>query len=292
MSISQSIRNCLELSRLSNIPTVVTNVLVGVALVTTEPLPGAFTIVLIALAMILFYIGGMALNDVIDAPIDATERPERPLPSGRITKRATIIFTVTCFVIGLGIMVTFNRYALYMALGLVTMIVAYDLVHKKWAGSVVLMGLCRSLVYIGGAAAITWPLDWAIVAPASIALMLYIILLTIIARVESKTQPGRRVRLAYLLPLPVLVLFLFLPPGPVAWPLLSAFLMVAWLVASSAFHLNRTPPRIGGAVQGWLAGLCLIDAHVLALLDQPILMGIALFGFVLTLIGHRFIMGT
>ena len=32
-----------------------------------------------------FYLGGMVLNDVYDAKIDAVERPERPIPSGKIS---------------------------------------------------------------------------------------------------------------------------------------------------------------------------------------------------------------
>src|SRR5262245_63491269 len=38
----------------------------------------------------LFYSGGMALNDAFDAEIDARERPERPIPSGRVS-RGTVL---------------------------------------------------------------------------------------------------------------------------------------------------------------------------------------------------------
>ncbi|MCZ6834820.1 MAG: UbiA family prenyltransferase [Planctomycetota bacterium] len=285
-------RSYLELARLSNTPTIVTNVLVGVALVKVDPIPGVVKITTIVLAMILLYIGGMALNDVVDAPLDSKERPERPIPSGRISRKAAFIYCFICMSVALGIMVTFNRFALYMALGLTMTIIAYDLFHKRFAGSVILMGLCRSLVYISAGAAMAWPLDWSLFAPPSIAILLYIVLLTLIARVEAKKQPGRRVWLAYLLPLPVVCMFLFLPSTQLMMPLLSGLVLVAWLTLSSAHHLNANPPRIGGAVQGWLAGICLVDAHILALLDQPLMMGLCFICFILTLIGHRFIMGT
>src|SRR5574339_414061 len=75
----------LRLGRVSNLPTVWTNVLAGVS-VAREPL--AF----LALALSLFYIGGMYLNDAFDREIDARERPERPIPSGQV--KATTVFAV------------------------------------------------------------------------------------------------------------------------------------------------------------------------------------------------------
>ena len=40
---------------------------------------------LVLLAMSLFYVGGMYLNDYFDRAIDARERPERPIPAGDIS---------------------------------------------------------------------------------------------------------------------------------------------------------------------------------------------------------------
>lgn len=63
----------LRLGRVSNVPTVWTNVAAGVAL------SGAgFSVGIVAglmLALSLFYIGGMYLNDAFDRDIDARERP-------------------------------------------------------------------------------------------------------------------------------------------------------------------------------------------------------------------------
>ena len=70
----------LSLARVSNSPTVVTNVLAGAALAGGQGAPAA----LLALAMVLFYTAGMYLNDLCDLARDRRERPERPLPSGLI----------------------------------------------------------------------------------------------------------------------------------------------------------------------------------------------------------------
>jgi hypothetical protein len=44
-------------------------------------------------------------------------------------------------------------------------------------------------------------------------------------------------------------------------------------------------------VHGWLAGICLIDAWFLALLDEPWLVVACLVCFIITVLGHRRIMG-
>ena len=76
----------LALARVSNAPTVVSNVLAGVALasvVAPVTVSGTF---LLAVALVLYYTAGMYLNDLFDLELDRRERPERPLPSGRVSR--------------------------------------------------------------------------------------------------------------------------------------------------------------------------------------------------------------
>src|SRR6185295_15322053 len=74
----------LLLARVSNLPTVWTNVLAG--MVTRDAPPDWPTFAQIAVAASLFYSGGMFLNDACDAEYDARSRPERPIPSGDVTR--------------------------------------------------------------------------------------------------------------------------------------------------------------------------------------------------------------
>ena len=69
----------LRLGRVSNLPTVWTNVVAGAVL--SGAAPRAATLVALAAALSAFYVGGMYLNDGFDRDIDARERPERPIPS-------------------------------------------------------------------------------------------------------------------------------------------------------------------------------------------------------------------
>src|SRR5260370_21146896 len=72
----------LRLGRVSNLPTVWTNVLAGVVLAGGRPEPRLLIFLWTALSF--FYVGGMFLNDAFDRRLDARERPERPIPSRQI----------------------------------------------------------------------------------------------------------------------------------------------------------------------------------------------------------------
>ena len=94
----------INLLRLSNTPTLISNVMVGLGLgmvahqlqwsdssfsPTFTPL---VTLVLITIALLSAYFGGLVLNDVVDVEHDKKHRPLRPIPMGIIPKKqATLI---------------------------------------------------------------------------------------------------------------------------------------------------------------------------------------------------------
>ena len=85
----------LQLMRLPNVFTAAADVMMGY-LVTHGTLRPASHFALLAAASCLLYLSGMILNDVFDAEVDAKERPERPIPSGRITHRAAAAMIQGC----------------------------------------------------------------------------------------------------------------------------------------------------------------------------------------------------
>lgn len=114
-------------------------------------------------ASVLLYWGGMALNDAADADLDRVERPERPIPSGRISRRGAVGVASALTVAGLAVAgLTGGRSSLAIAVPLAASVWTYDLVAKRgWTGPIV-MGACRGLdVLLGagldGAAAATRP---------------------------------------------------------------------------------------------------------------------------------------
>ncbi len=136
--------------RPANIVTAVSDVLAGVAIALLFVPEGATlnwpVSVALMIATIGLYGGGVVFNDVFDADLDARERPERPIPSGRVSKhRATMLGTVLFFM-GLVAAGTVGAVPAAIALSIVAMCLLYD----KWAkhhriGGPLAMGLCRGL---------------------------------------------------------------------------------------------------------------------------------------------------
>lgn len=78
------LRSWLELSRVSNLPTVWTNVLAGWLL--AGGLPGQWQpLAWLMAGGSLMYTAGMILNDAADVRWDRQHRRERPIPSGRVS---------------------------------------------------------------------------------------------------------------------------------------------------------------------------------------------------------------
>ncbi|MER7283959.1 SCO3242 family prenyltransferase [Dactylosporangium sp. NPDC000244] len=99
-------------------------------------------------ASVLLYWAGMAANDWADREIDAKERPERPIPSGRISPGAALGIAAgltTAGVVAAGL--AGGRRALSVAVPLAGAIWAYDLGPKTPA----LMATCRALNVLLGA---------------------------------------------------------------------------------------------------------------------------------------------
>lgn len=280
-----------ELGRVSNLPTCVTNVLVGCAVGAGAASMAPLTVAAVTGAIALLYVAGMALNDAVDAEIDRQERPKRPIPSGRISRRAAYTFVVVTFLLGLVLLAACSLPALGVGLILAAVIVVYDVTHKKHAATVVLMGACRGLVYLVAAAAVAWPLDAMPILALATAITLYTILFTIIARAETETKIGGISRLSLVVPLTVLPLAAFQQPTRWLGAALAGLMLLLWLLRSAANALAK-PPRTIRAVLGWLAGFCLVDAYFLSLLNHPLAALAAVVCFLLTIWGHRRILGT
>ena len=180
----------LRLGRVSNLPTVWTNALAGIVLAgghvadrRTLPLIVAFS---------LFYVAGMYLNDAYDAGIDARERPERPIPSGRVNIET--VFTIGFAMMALGLaLLAWTGYggatgtgpgAVMGGLGLGAAIVLYNRRHKDNPLSPVLMGICRVLVYVTAGLAVALELPSALWVGAFL-LLCYLIGLTYVAKQET-----------------------------------------------------------------------------------------------------------
>lgn len=176
----------LRLGRVSNLPTVWTNVVAAAALA-GAPLARP-AVVAAALACSILYVGGMFLNDAFDREIDARERPERPIPAGLVSAREVFVGGFGLLTAGVAMLAVTGRSANGSVLpggtagaALAAAIVWYDVRHKDNPLAPLLMGTCRALVYVAAAAALTGAVGAGVVAWAGV-LLAYLIALTAVAR--------------------------------------------------------------------------------------------------------------
>lgn len=179
-------RACFDLARAGNFPSVISNVLAALVLSSTrEPRwPTTEVLGLAVLAGCLIYAGGATFNDVADAEIDARDRPERAIPRGVISRPAAAAIASLEMLTGLGLLVSAGASATWAA-ALALTILAYDWIHKRWAGSVFLMAGCRALLAVTLASLpgqSPGNAFWAWVG----ALFLYIVTLSLLARRENR----------------------------------------------------------------------------------------------------------
>ena len=249
-----SLDGWLRLARISNTPTVVSNAIAGGVLASAAA--GAGTVALVALSMALFYTAGMILNDVLDLDVDRRERPERPLPSGVVTRNAAVTAVIVLFAAGEALLALTGLEAFLAGLGLIALIVLYDSWHKGNALSPVLMGGCRALVYVIAALAVASAVETEVWAAAGV-LLLYIVGLTQVAKAE-----GGGLLAAW--PFAAVLFAVVYWAGWVdsLWMLLLLVAFAAWV--GRALWLVRSRRRIGAGVVSLIAGVALFDALAVA----------------------------
>ncbi len=143
----------LDLVRAPAALTVIGDTLVGAA--SARGRIGARGLALSASSVCL-YAAGMALNDYADAELDAQERPERPIPSGRVSRSLALGVGAGLTAAGIGLAFLAGRASGLVSLGLAASVWTYDLVAKPTAAGPAVMAVCRGLDVMMGAAGPQW----------------------------------------------------------------------------------------------------------------------------------------
>jgi len=254
-------------------------------------------------SMSLFYVGGMYLNDAFDADIDALERPERPIPSGQVSRRT--VYTVGFALLGLGELLLLwigsgaeglARWLPAVAgLALASTVILYNAHHKNNPLSPALMGACRMLVYITAGITIMVPLP-ALVWLGAILLFCYLIGLTYVAKQENLGTVKNLWPLVFLAAPVLFILFRGFTAGDAAGVDPSVVLLSAalsgWIIYAVSLVVSHKPGSIPRAVVSLIAGISLLDALMIASAGVPLLAAVAVCGFVLTLMFQRYVPGT
>lgn len=280
----------LQLGRVSNLPTVWTNVLAGVVLAGGDFEP--VTLAGLLVAATLFYEGGMFLNDAFDRGIDARERPERPIPSGRASPREVFAIGYGMLSGALLILIWLSggeRWApLLSGAALAASIVYYDAHHKGNRWSPLIMGLCRMLIYVTAGVTVAGRLTGPVLGGALV-LLCYLIGLTYVAKQETLSEYHNFWPLAFLF-----APFIYGLPG-IFQGVVGALVYVgflAWVGFAISFLVRQGRVNIPRAVIAFIAGISLLDALLIAGRGAAGMAALAVLGFVLTLFFQRYVRGT
>ena len=289
-----SCRVALRLGRVSNLPTVWTNVTAGVVLAggAVEPV----RMVLLLAALSLFYIAGMYLNDAFDRGIDAQERPERPIPSGQVSTQ--MVFGAGFFMLAAGEgILALASYGIeggrglspfVAGLALAAAIVYYDYRHKTDPMSPVIMGVCRALVYVTAALAVAPGLSSVVLWGAGL-MLAYLIGLTYAAKSENLAEIKNIWPLGFLA-LPFAYGITLMVESPITVGFFLGF--SAWVIYAVYHLVRRGQANIPLAVGTLIAGISFLDAMLISGQGAHVIALFAVGCVVLTRLAQRIIPGT
>ena len=267
----------LRLMRPANIVTAIADILAGVAIsgyfihvkFSTLTLDITLPVVCLCLATIGLYGGGVVFNDVFDATLDSTERPERPIPSGVISKTQAIILGSYLLLVGVLAAFSVGRltgYAGWLAIG----VAASALVYNRWGKhhdflGPFNMGLCRGLNLLLGISIVPGALEtywWMGFIP-----IVYIAAVTNISRGEVHGGSVKSLRLTA-----ACYAAVYITMGVLAgmhhriWTALPFILLFAAMINLPLFKAMKDPsgPNIGKAVKGGIIALIAMNVAWIA----------------------------
>lgn len=237
-----------------------------------EMMPGALPWLL--LATLGLYGGGIVWNDVMDSEIDRIERPERPIPSGRIPRWGAAFLGTSLLLTGIAAACRVHPGAGGIALAVALLSLTYNRYakHSSVAGPLV-MGLCRGGNLLLGMAAV--PGMPAGMWPVVLLPVIHISAVTLVSRgeVSGGSRVSGMLATALVLTTGILLILLTLVlrsgASPTALPFallfLAALLPPFWRSAR-----DPKPDRVRRAVKRGVLGLILLNSSLAATWSGPL----------------------
>ncbi|WP_158547910.1 UbiA-like protein EboC [Dyadobacter luteus] len=255
-----SLKPYLQLTRPANLVTAVADILAGMAIAQFtfsdfSPLP-------LIISTLGLYGGGVVMNDVFDARLDSIERPERPIPSGRVPLQSAMTLGITLLFIGILSATIYSSLSGLIAIAIAFLTVIYNRFakHHTVLGPVT-MGMCRGGNLILGMSVLPDSIDkWGLIALLPIA---YIGAITLISQDEVHGGKRRTLYIAAFLYAVVLAAQLVIAQkqGNILYTV-PFVLLHTWLIGRPLWNaiLNPVGPLIGKAVKAGVISLIVMNA--------------------------------
>ena len=254
----------LRLTRPANIVTAISDILAGAAI---AGYAGGMTelpaVLLLILATIGLYGGGVVFNDVFDAALDRLERPERPIPSGLITEKEGAFLGTSLLIVGVAAAFGVAAYPS----GMIAFAIAVAaLIYDKWGKHHLIlgplnMGLCRGLNLLLGISVMPdamFQYGYFAVIP-----IIYIAAITMISRGEVHGGKSKTILFAAFLYLVVIVsiLYVSIAQGNSAYALFFLVILAIFIYPPLLKAFREPVGRnIGKAVRAGVLALIVMNA--------------------------------
>ncbi len=262
----------LQLCRLPTAFTALADVFLGYLLVhvtlsSGRELPPVNFLLLLG-ATLGLYLSGMVFNDVFDRRADAVERPQRPIPSGRVSVRAAAICGVCLMLGGLAAAALVGRNTLIVAGLLALCILAYDGGLKRTPLGPLVMGGCRFLNIIMAASS-DWlrfeQLWWRPQIIVAAGMGAYIVGVTWFARTEAQRSSRLQLALAAVvvnLGLAILLGWVAASPSQEKTAVFFAMGVIVLTINRRllAAVADPVPARVQAAIRTSLLSIIMLDA--------------------------------
>jgi 4-hydroxybenzoate polyprenyltransferase len=275
-----SLRDYAQLVRLPNVFTAMADIFLGFLFTHTgfENWP---VFILLLGSSSLMYMAGMVLNDVFDVEQDTRERPERPIPSGRVPLElaSRLGWAMLLFGVLLGWLAgALNSQIVsgLVATALATAVVLYDRILKRTPLAPLVMGLCRFLNVVLGMSALGQEFH-AVHLLVAAGIGVYIVGVTVFARTEAAESHRGQLLLGVLIMACGIALLAWFPSWAdenlprVSQPRIAANLgknwylfvgmlgmLICWRGAKAIF--DPTPGNVQTAVKHSILSLIMLDA--------------------------------
>ncbi|MEO6283564.1 MAG: UbiA-like protein EboC [Dyadobacter sp.] len=255
-----SLKPYLQLTRPANLVTAITDILAGMAI--AQFTFSSFSPALLVVSTLGLYGGGVVMNDVFDAKLDSVERPERPIPSGKVPLSSATMLGISLLFLGIlaAAMFSFQSGMIAIIVALLTVLYNRFAKHHVFFGPLT-MGMCRGGNLILGMSVLPESFQgWAWVALFPI---IYIGAITLIS--QDEVHGGKKTTLYIAAVFYAIVLLSQLKLADEHGNLLYTVpfvLLHAWFIFRPLWNAMQNPigPLIGKAVKAGVISLIVMNA--------------------------------